>query len=210
MKLYEYEGKRILQSVGVNIPEGKIISTPGNAKQFATELGGKTILKAQVLATGRGKVGGVKIATSPLEAEQIATSLLGTQIKGYQVEKLLVEEALDIKKEIYVGLTYDERTKGRLLLASESGGMDINEVAEKTPDKVKKVRLGSWIGLQPFQSRELAFELDLSGTQNTEMQSILLKLWDVFETYDANLVEINPLVITQDGRVVVADAHIRN
>ncbi|MFC2063540.1 ATP-grasp domain-containing protein [Chloroflexota bacterium] len=208
MKLYEYEGKRIFKGVGIEIPKGLLISSPAQARKFAGELGGPVILKAQVLASGRGKVGGVRLAETPVEAEQTSEEILKMNIKGYDVENLLVEEALDIQKEIYISMTYEEKTKGRLILVSASGGVDINEVAEKTPEKLKRISLGSWMGLQTFQARELAFYLGLSGKQNSALQSILLKLWKVFEFYDASLVEVNPLIITRGGRVVVADSHI--
>ena len=198
MKLYEFEGKRIFKDVGIEIPNGLLISSAAQAGKFARELGGPVIIKAQVLASGRGKVGGVRLAETPVEAEQTSEEILNMKIKGYDVEKLLVEEALDIQKEIYISMTYEEKTKGRLILVSASGGVDINEVAEKTPEKIKRISLGSWMGLQTFQARELAFYLGLSGKQNSALQSILLKLWKVFEIYDASLVEVNPLIITRE------------
>lgn len=208
MKLYEYEGKRIFKDVGIEIPQGLLVSSATQAGAFAKELGDQVIIKAQVLASGRGKLGGVRLAKNPLEAERISEEILNMKIKDYDVEELLVEEALDIEKEIYVSMTYEERTKGRLVMVSASGGVDINEVAEITPEKIKRISLGSWMGLQTFQARELAFDLGLSGKQNAALQSILIKLWKVFEIYDASLVEVNPVIITRDGRIVAADSHI--
>lgn len=208
MRLYEYESKRILESVGIPLPKGRLVSTPMEARQVAMEIGGSVVLKVQVLATGRGKAGGVRFADSPDQAEQVAREMLGMKLKGYTVEKLLVEEKLPIAQELYVAATYEERTKGRLMMASASGGMDINEIAEKDPTRIKKVSMGAWIGMQPFQARQLAFGLDLSGKVNSAAASLFMKLWDAFATFDATLAEINPLVVTKDGRVIAADAHI--
>lgn len=207
MRLFEYESKRILQSAGMPLPKGKLVSTPEAAREAAEEIG-PVVLKVQVLATGRGKAGGVRFAGTPAEAEQVAAQMLGMAIKGYTVQQLLVEEKLPIATELYLAATFEERTKGRLMMASEAGGMDINEVAEKDPDRIKKVSLGPWIGMHPFNARELAFGLGLTGKVNSAAQSVFLKLWSVFETFDATLAEVNPLVVTQDGRVVAADAHI--
>jgi len=208
MRLYEYESKRILESAGVPLPKGRLVSTPQEASEAAREIGGPVVLKVQVLATGRGKAGGVRFADTPEEAERVAGQMLGMPFKGYTVERLLVEEKLPIAQELYVAATYEERTKGRLMMASESGGMDINEVAEKDPSRIKKVSVGSWIGMQPFQARELSFGLGLAGKVNSAAQAVFLKLWNAFDLFDATLAEINPLVVTEDGRVVAADAHI--
>lgn len=208
MRLYEYESKRILQSVGVPLPQGKLVASTEEARQAAQEIGRPVVLKVQVMATGRGKVGGVRFADTPEQAAEVAGQMLGMQIKGYTVEKLLVEEKLSIAQELYVAATYEERTKGRLMMASASGGMDINEVAEKDPTRIKKVSVGSWIPMAPFQAKQLAFGLGLSGKVNSAAQSIFLKLWSAFESFDAILAEVNPLVVTTDGRVVAADAHI--
>ena len=208
MRLFEYESKRILQSVGVLLPKGKLISTPEDAREATREIGGPVVLKVQILATGRGKAGGVRFADTPEEAEQVARQMLGMQLKGYTVQHLLVEEKLNIAREMYVAATFEERTKGRLMMASESGGMDINEVAEKDPSRIKKTSLGAWVGMHPFNARELAFGLNLEGKANSAAQQMFLKLWDAFVTFDATLAEVNPLVLTADGRIVAADAHI--
>lgn len=208
MKLYEYEGKRILESCGVTVPKGRLVSTPEQARAAAAEVGGPVVMKVQILATGRGKAGGVKFADTPDQAAEVASQMLGMEIKGYVVEKLLVEEKLPIAQELYVAATFEEKTKGRLMMASASGGMDINEVAEQDPSKIQKVSTGNWVPMQPFQAKELAFGLGLSGKVGSAAQGMFLKLWDAFERYDATLAEINPLVITTDGRVVAADAHL--
>lgn len=208
MKLYEYEGKRILESCGVTVPKGRLVSTPEQARAAAAEVGGPVVMKVQILATGRGKAGGVKFADTPNQAAEVASQMLGMEIKGYVVEKLLVEEKLPIAQELYVAATFEETTKGRLMMASASGGMDINEVAEQDPSKIQKVSTGNWVPMQPFQAKELAFGLGLSGKVGSAAQGMFLKLWDAFERYDATLAEINPLVITTDGRVVAADAHL--
>lgn len=208
MRLFEYESKRILESAGVPLPTGRLVASPEEAEAAAREIGKPVVLKVQVLATGRGKAGGVRFADTPEEANGVARAMLGMEIKGYTVEKLLVEEKLEIAQELYVAATYEEKTKGRLMMASESGGMDINEVAEKDPSRIKKVSMGAWIGMQPFQARELSFGLNLAGKTGSAAQSLFLKLWDAFDTFDATLAEINPLVVTKDGRVIAADAHI--
>ncbi len=208
MRLFEYESKRILQAVGVALPKGRLISTPEAAAEAAREIGGPVVLKVQILATGRGKAGGVRFANTPEEAADVARQMLGMQIKGYKVGQLLVEEKLAIAKELYVAATFEERTKGRLMMASESGGMDINEIAEKDPGRIKKTSVGAWVGLHPFNARELAFGLNLEGKANGAAQQVFLKLWDAFVTYDATLAEVNPLVLTTDGRIIAADAHI--
>lgn len=208
MKLYEYEGKRILESCGVTVPKGRLVSTPEQARAAAAEVGGPVVIKVQILATGRGKAGGVKFADTPDQAAEVASQMLGMEIKGYVVEKLLVEEKLPIAQELYVAATFEEKTKGRLMMASASGGMDINEVAEQDPSKIQKVSTGNWVPMQAFQAKELAFGLGLSGKVGSAAQGMFLKLWDAFERYDATLAEINPLVITTDGRVVAADAHL--
>ncbi|HEX2987484.1 MAG TPA: ATP-grasp domain-containing protein, partial [Chloroflexota bacterium] len=208
MRLKEYEGKRILQSMGVALPKGKLVETPAQARAAAQEIGGPVVLKVQVLATGRGKVGGVRFADTPEQAEQVAAQMLGMQIKGYTVQQLLVEEKLDVAQEIYVAATFEEATKGRLMMASASGGMDINEVAEKDPNLIKRVHMDAWIDMHPFQAKELAFGLGLTGKVNSAAQSLFLKLWATFVRFDAILAEINPVVVAKDGRVVAADAHI--
>ena len=208
MRLYEHESKQILQSVGVPLPRGRLVASPEEARQAAQEIGSPVVLKVQILATGRGKAGGVRFADTPEQAEQVARQMLGTQIKGYTVRQLLVEEKLPIAQELYVAATYEERTKGRLMMASDAGGVDVNEVAEKDPSRITRVHMGAWIGMQPFQAKELAFGLGLSGKVNSAAQSLFLKLWDAFVSFDATLAEINPAVVTADGRVVAADAHV--
>lgn len=208
MRLKEFESKRILQSMGVSLPKGKLVSTPAEARQAAQEIGAPVVLKVQILATGRGKAGGVKFADTPEQAEQVAGQMIGMQIKGYVVEQLLVEEKLDIAQELYLAATFEEATKGRLMMASDAGGMDINEVAEKDPTRIHRVHMDSWIDMHPFQAKELAYGLGLSGKVNSAAQSLFLKLWATFVSFDAILAEINPVVVTKDGRVVAADAHI--
>lgn len=208
MRLFEYESKRILEAVGVPVPRGRLVSSPDGAGEAAHALGGAVVLKAQVLATGRGKAGGIRFADTPTEAAEDARHMLGMPIKGYTVGQLLVEEKLPIAQELYVAAAFEERTKGRLMMASETGGMEINEIAAADPGRITKTSVGAWVGLQPFNARELAFGLHLHGGANTAAQQLFLKLWDAFVTYDATLAEINPLVLTTDARLVAADAHI--
>lgn len=208
MRLYEYESKRILQGLGVAIPRGRLATTPDECRAAAQEIGGPVVLKAQILATGRGKAGGIRFAATPAEAEQAAHGLLGMPLKGYTVQQLLVEEQVPAARELYAAATYEERTKGRVVLASEAGGVDLNEAAEQEPGCIECIRPDAFLGLQPFQARELAFNLALPAKANAGFQALLLKLWDAFVTYDAILAEVNPVAVTEDGRVVALDAHL--
>lgn len=208
MRLYEYEGKRILQNFGVEVPKGILVKSPQEARAAADQINGPVVLKTQILATGRGKAGGIRFAATSLQAEKEAQDLLGSKIKEYTVDLLLVEEKLDTQKELYVAATYQESTKGRVFLVSQSGGMEVNKEIEISSDALQKTSLSPWIGLQPYQARSLAFSLGFEGTLNQSAQLLFLKIWEVFETLDAILVEINPLVLTQDGRLIAADAHI--
>jgi succinyl-CoA synthetase beta subunit/citryl-CoA synthetase large subunit len=208
VRLFEYESKRILEACGVPVPKGQLVSSPDGAREAAEGLGGAVVVKAQVLATGRGRAGGVRFADTPSEAAEVARDLLQLRIKGYRVDQLLVEEKLAISQELYVAAAFEERTKGCLMMASEAGGMDINEIAATDPGRIKKTSVGAWVGLHPFNARELAFGLGLQGGTNAVAQQLFLGLWDAFVTYDATLAEINPLVLTTDARLVAADAHI--
>ncbi len=208
MRLYEYEGKRILQSFGLEVPQGFLVKSPQEARAAANQIDGPVVLKTQILATGRGKAGGIRFAATPMQAEKQSQELLGSKIKDYTVDQLLVEEKLDIQKELYVAATYQESTKGRVFLVSQSGGMEVNKEIESSSDALQKTYLSPWIGLQPYQARSLAFSLGFEGKLNQSAQSLFLKLWEVFETLDATLVEINPLLLTRDGRLISADAHI--
>ena len=208
MRLYECEAKNIFAAYGIPIPYGKIIAAPEEAKKTAKEIGRSVALKAQVLATGRGKVGGVKFAASPEEAESTTSLMLKTKIKGYSVEQILIEEKLEMEQELYLGATYEEIEKKRIMICSRVGGMDINEVSQKHPEKIFKVLVDPFIGFQPYQAKELSYALGLPSKISRAIQFIMLNLWEIFIKFDATLTEINPLGLTKEGKLVVCDAHI--
>ncbi len=213
MKIHEYQAKRILSHAGIAVPEGDYASTPLEARLIAERLGKTSVVKAQVHAGGRGKAGGVRVVESPAEAEEAAAALIGTNLvthqtgpQGVPVNGVLVEEAIDIAKELYVSLVVDGAAEGVVAMASEAGGIDIEEVAEKTPDKLLKVAIDPVLGLQPFQGRKLAYGLNVEPELVRTVAGIAGALYRIIEERDSSLIEINPLVITTDGRLLAADA----
>ena len=215
MKIHEYQAKSILSQGGVSVPDGEVASTPQKARQIADSLGGRVVVKAQVHAGGRGKAGGIKMVSSSEEAEQAANALLGTRLitpqtgpEGVPVRSVLVEEALQAQRELYVGMTIDGAAEGVVVLASEAGGMDIEEVAERTPHKVLRVEVDPTLGLQPYQGRSLAYRLNVRPEQVRPVAEMLGNLYEVFVSHDCSLAEINPLIETSDGRVIAADAKL--
>ena len=208
MRLYEFEAKNILAAHGIPIPQGRIINVPEAAREAAEGIGGSVALKAQVLTTGRGKVGGVKFVSSPAQAEVTASQMLKTKIKGYSVEKILIEEKLELEQELYVGAAYDEVEKKRIMIYSNIGGVDINEVSQKHPEKICKALIDPFIGFQPYQAKELCCTSTVSPQISRALQFIMLKVWEIFVKFDATLTEINPLGVTKNGKLVVCDAHI--
>ncbi|MEW6650066.1 MAG: ADP-forming succinate--CoA ligase subunit beta [Chloroflexota bacterium] len=205
MNLHEYQAKQIFAKYGVPIPRGKVASNPGEAKQIAEELGGKVVVKSQVLVGGRGKAGGIRLAKSGEEAEELATVILGMEIRGLPVRKVLVDEAVSIDKEIYLGLTNDRNTRKPVLMASSEGGVDIEEVAFRAPEKIIKVFIDPLLGLRDYQSRDVAVSIDLPKQFWKEFIRIAESLWRVYRESDATLVEINPLVITKEQRLLALD-----
>ncbi len=209
MRLFEYESKQILAAAGVPVPPGKLVGTLEEAAIATTELGGGPVaLKAQVLATGRGKAGGVRFAGTSQEARQVAGEMLDADLKGYTVGKLLVEAKLDIARELFVAATFDEVAKSRTLIASVVGGIDVNEVLEQDVSKVERLLVDSFYGLQPYQAYTLASALSLPANLLRVVQKVFLAIWNVFMEYDATLVEVNPLVLSRSGEILAADAHI--
>ena len=206
MKLQEYQAKDILREYGVPVPSGKVCRTAAEARQAAEEMGGVVVIKAQVLVGGRGKAGGVKVAKSPEEAEKLAGQILGMDIKGLTVEEVLVEPGLDIQTEIYVGIVTDRGARKNAIIVSAAGGVDIEQVAEETPEKITKVWIDPELGLRDFQARQAGFGAGLPAPALKALPKVLKGLYDAYIANDANLVEINPLVVTGDGRVVAADA----
>lgn len=205
MKLHEYQSKYVFSRHGVTIPRGRIAATAGEAKQIAEELGGRVVVKAQVLVGGRGKAGGIRLARTPKEAEEVATQILGMEIKGLPVRKVLVDEAASIEKEIYLAVTND-RTAGKpVIMASSAGGMDIEEVAKKNPEKIIKIYINPLLGLRDYQSRDIAASIDLPRSQWRGFGEIAHGLWEAYVRSDATLAEINPLVITSENRLIALD-----
>ncbi len=205
MKLHEYQSKTIFSKYGIPIPKGRVAATAQEAKQIAEELGGRVVIKAQVLVGGRGKAGGVKLAKDPAEAAQLAAQILGMEIKGLPVRKVLVDEASAIDQEIYFSITNDRAAKKPVMIASAAGGIDIEEVAANTPDKIIKSHIDPLLGLREYQARDVAVAMDLPREYMKDFVKIAMGLWEVYKATDATLAEINPLVITKDKKMVALD-----
>ena len=215
MKIHEYQAKEILAKHGIPVPAGSVASTPREAAKTAGELGGKAVVKAQVHAGGRGKAGGIKVVSSADEAAKAAEGMLGTQLvtfqtgpEGVPVRRVLVEEAIDTDRELYLGMVIDGASQGVVAIASSAGGMEIEEVAEHSPERILRVSVDPVLGLQPYQGRRLAYGLDVKPELVRPVAELIGNLYRVFESYDCSLVEINPLVITKDGRVLALDAKL--
>ena len=215
MKIHEYQAKDILKKFGVPVPSGKVATESADARSAADELGGKVVVKAQIHAGGRGKGGGVKLADDAAEAEQHANDILGMQLvtpqtgpEGQKVKQVLIEEATDIDRELYLGIVLDRATSKLVVMASQAGGMDIEQVAEETPEKILKETIDPAVGLQQFQARRLAFGLGLDGDALKEGGRLILALARAFEATDSSLFEINPLVVTKDNHLIALDAKI--
>ena len=215
MKIHEYQAKEILAKHGIPVPAGSVASTPAEAAEAAREIGGKTVVKAQVHAGGRGRSGGIKVVSSPHEAAEAAEGMFDAQLvtfqtgpEGVPVRSVLVEEAVETERELYLGMVIDGASEGVVAIASAAGGMEIEEVAEKTPEKILRVSVDPVLGLQPFQSRRLAYGLDVGPELVRPVSDLIGRLYRVFESYDCSLLEINPLVITADGKVMALDAKL--
>jgi len=214
MKIHEYQAKAILARHGVGVPAGEVAFTPAEARDIAQRLGGGTVVvKAQIHAGGRGKGGGVKLAKSPEEAEAIARAMIGMRLVTHQtgpegriVSRVLVESGLQMSRELYLGLVIDRAAARPVMMASPDGGMDIETVAAKTPERIFKEHLDPATGLVPFQTRKLGFALGLGGGQVQQASKLMTAVYDAFIRTDASLVEINPLVVTESGDLVALDA----
>src|SRR6185436_14109230 len=213
MKIHEYQAKQILARYGVRIPRGEVAYTKEEARAAAEKLGGTVVVKAQIHAGGRGKGGGVKLAKTLNEAEEIAGRMIGMNLvtpqtgpEGRKVQKVLVEEGLDIRKELYLAIVIDRQTGKPVFMASASGGMDIEEVAAKNPDAILKEHIQPGLGLQPFQARRLAFGLGLAPELINDAVQFMIALYRAFEDTDASLAEINPFLVTGDNKVYALDA----
>ncbi len=205
MKLHEYDSKKIFEKYGIPIPMGELARTPEEAQKIAKKLNGPVVIKSQVLVGGRGKAGGIKVAKTPKEAYQFAADILALTIKGLPVRKVLVDQAADIKDEIYLGITNDRSARKPVIMASSEGGVDIEEVAHKTPEKIIKSLIDPLLGLQSYQSRDLAAAIDLPREQWRAFGKIAQGLWQAYIGSDATLAEINPLVVTGAGELLAVD-----
>jgi succinyl-CoA synthetase beta subunit len=216
MKIHEFQAKQLFQKYGVPIPRGKAAFSVAEAKQIGAELGVfPVVVKAQIHAGGRGKGGGVKLAKNAAEVDQYASSILGMTLVTHQtgpegklVKKLLVEEGLPIEKELYLSVLPDRGTAKIVFMASEAGGMDIEKVAAETPEKIVKVFIDPLVGMKGYHANELSFGLNLSGDLAKQFNAMASKLYKLCVDYDCSLVEINPLILTKDGRVIALDGKI--
>lgn len=213
MKLHEYQAKEVLARFGVPVPEGRVATTPDEAEAIAKDLGGRVVIKAQAHTGARGKAGGVKVANDPAEARQYASEIIGMTLvthqtgpQGLPVNSVLVEEAIDIDREIYLSVAIDNSPGRPVIIASSQGGMDIEEVAAKTPEAIVKTHIDPACGFQPFQGRQLAFAVGLGGEHLNAAAGLIGNLAKAFLESDASIVEINPLAVTKDGRILAADA----
>jgi succinyl-CoA synthetase beta subunit len=215
VKVHEYQAKALLREFSVAVPRGDVADTPAQARAIAQRLGGKVVVKAQIHAGGRGKAGGIKLADDAAAAEQAAGQILGMMLKtpqtpadGIKVRKVLVEEASAIDRELYLSITLDRGRSTHVVMASQAGGMEIEEVAARTPDKILREWTHPALGLGDFQARRLAFGLGLGGELLKQAVPLVKNLFALYLAKDCSLVEINPLVVTRDGRVFALDAKL--
>ena len=213
MKIHEYQAKRILIKYGVKVPEGKVATTAVEAGEIARELGGKVAVKAQIHAGGRGKGGGIKLAQSAEEAQELAGQLLGSKLvtpqtgpEGKVTNCVLIEKGVNIEKEFYLGIVIDRSQQRPVFMASREGGVEIEEVAQKNPELILKEHVHPGVGLQAFQARKIAFGLGLEGKAVGNATRFMSSLYQAFESSDASLAEINPLVLTDQGELCALDA----
>lgn len=215
MNIHEYQGKEILKRYGVKVPEGRVAFTIDDAVAAAEHLGLPVVVKAQIHAGGRGKAGGVKVAKTMEEVRQYASEILGkilvthqTGPEGKEVKRLLIEQGCDIKQEFYVGVVVDRSTGRVVMMASEEGGTEIEEVAARSPEKILKEVIDPAVGLMPFQARKLAYGINIPGELVNKAVSFMLGLYEAFVSNDCSIAEINPLVVTGDGEVMALDAKL--
>jgi succinyl-CoA synthetase beta subunit len=215
MNIHEYQGKAVLKKYGVAVPNGRVAFSVDEAVSIAEELGGKAVVKAQIHAGGRGKAGGVKLGKSLEEVRTYAEQILGMTLVTHQtgpegkvVNRLLIEELTDIKKEYYIGLVVDRATNSVVMMASEEGGTEIEEVAEHTPEKIFKEAIDPAVGLLSFQARKLAYAINIPNELVNQAVKFMTALYKAFVDNDASIAEINPLVVTGDGKVIALDAKL--
>src|SRR5215813_8110124 len=215
VKIHEYQAKALLREFGVAVPAGDVATTAAEARAVATRLGGKVVVKAQVHAGGRGKAGGIKPADDAAGAERVAKQILGMKLKspqtppdGILVRSVLVEEASAVARELYLSMTLDRARATHVVMASQAGGMDIEEVAARTPERIFREWTHPALGIQDFQARRLAYGLGLAGDQFKQAVGMIRSLFGLYLARDCSLAEINPLVVTKDGRVLALDAKL--
>ena len=208
MDLYEYQGKELLRQYGIETLEGIVAASPEEARAAAEKLGGPVAVKAQVLTGGRGKAGGIKVVEEPEDVEEVARQILGMEIRGHKVRRVLVEAGAEIESEMYLSIMVDRAAKKSLILFSTEGGVDIEEVAERNPDAIVRIYIDPLLGLLPYEVRELTFAAGLEGDIAKGVGKTVNNLYEAFVGGDASLVEINPLVFTKDGRVLALDAKV--
>ena len=213
MKIHEYQAKQIMSEYGVPVPRGRVVSTPREARQVARELGVPVVVKAQIHAGGRGKGGGIKLADTPAQAEKAARQIIGMRLVTHQtgpegriVKKVLVEEQVQAERELYLGIVIDNGSARPVVMASEAGGVDIEEVAARSPEKIYKAFVDPAVGFQPYEGRRLAFATNLGSDLLRPASELMSGLYKAFAAKDASLAEINPLVVTSDGRLLALDA----
>jgi len=208
VKLHEFQSKQLFAKYGIPIPKGEVATTPEDARRIARDLGKRVVIKAQVLVGGRGKAGGVKLANTPDDAERVAGQILGMDIKGLTVRKVLVDEAADIRNEIYLGIVLDRVQRRAVMMASAAGGMDIEEVARTQPEKIIRVAIDPFLGLREYQTRQIAYGIGLKREQMKDFNTIAQGLYRCFSDLDGSLAEINPLIVNGDEQLQAVDGKI--
>jgi succinyl-CoA synthetase beta subunit len=208
LNLHEFQSKRNFGQYGIPVPQGEVAHSPEEAYQAAHRIGGKVVVKAQVLTGGRGKAGGVKVASNPAEAEAVAEKILGMSIKGLTVKQVLIDPAADIKQEIYLGVVLDRQAQKLVMMASAAGGMDIEEVARTAPEKIVRVWIDPTIGFKDYQARQIAYGIHLDKNLMRDFVAIARGLCNVAMNCDAGLVEVNPLAVVGDGKLMALDGKI--
>ena len=215
MKIHEFQAKTLLREFGVPVPAGEVATTPGEARAVAARLGGRVVVKAQVHAGGRGKAGGIKLADDPDGAQRATEQILGMKLRtpqtppdGILVRSVLVEEASAVDRELYLSMTLDRARATHVVMASQAGGMEIEEVAARTPERIFREWAHPALGVQDFQARRLAYGLGVTGEQFEQTVTLVRSLFALYLACDCSLAEINPLVVTKDGRVLALDAKL--
>ncbi len=215
MKIHEYQAKSLLSEFGIPVPQGGVAATAAEARKIASELGGKVVVKAQVHAGGRGKAGGMKVASTPEEAAKLTEQMIGTRLvthqtppEGVPVSKVLVEKALNVEREFYLSIVVDSITRMPVMIASEAGGTDIEETALVNPERILRAYIDPASGFQAFQGRNLAYRMNLNPAQLRPATSVMTNLYRLFQAKDCSLAEINPLVVTAEGELLALDAKL--